>query len=196
MKKLFVAVLIVLFGTQSFSQDLNKGLKAYNAGDYATALKEWKPLAEEGNARAQHNLGVMYQLGRGFLEDATEAVKWYRLSAEQGYAEAQYNLGNMYRKGNGVLKDYTEVLKWWRLSAEQGNTYAQHNLGVMYQQGKGVLQDNVTAHMWYDIALTNGREKAVEWRDKVAGLMTADAIEKATTMARKCMTTNYKKCGD
>ena len=65
----------------------------------------------------------------------------------------------------------------------------------MYQFGDGVLQDNVTAHMWYNIASANGHEKAGEFRDKLADLMTADAIEKATAMASECMKSNYKKCG-
>ena len=65
----------------------------------------------------------------------------------------------------------------------------------MYKYGKGVLQDNQTAHMWYNISSANGDKKSGEWRDELAALMTADAIEKATAMARECMNSNYKKCG-
>ena len=101
----------------------------------------------------------------------------------------------MYGKGNGVLKDATEAVKWWRLSAEQGNAYAQHNLGVMHTHGNGVLQDNIIAHMLYSIASANGHEKAGEYRNKLAGLMTAGAIEKASAMARECMASGYKNCG-
>jgi TPR repeat protein len=64
----------------------------------------------------------------------------------------------------------------------------------MNEYGDGVLQDNITAHMWYNIASANGHEKAGEYRAELAGLMTADAIEKATAMARECMNSNYKKC--
>jgi len=159
MKKLLVSILFVLFGTQVIAQDYNKGLKAYNAMDYATAIKEWKPLAEQGYAKAQYNLGLMYKNGNGVLKDATEAVKWYRLAAEQGDAQAQRNLGHMSSNGNGVLKD------------------------------------NLTAHMWYNIASANGSKAAGEWRDERADLMTPDAIEKATSMARECMASDYKKCG-
>ncbi|MDA9060739.1 sel1 repeat family protein, partial [Planktomarina temperata] len=74
------------------AQDFQKGFAAYNAGDYATALQEWKPLAEAGNVVAQYNLGVMYDNGYGVPQDYAEAVKWYRLAAEQGYDSAQYNL--------------------------------------------------------------------------------------------------------
>ena len=86
-------------------------------------------------------------------------------------------------------------MKWYRLAAEQENADAQNNLGVMYFKGKGVLQDNVTAHMWYNIAAANGYEKAGEWREKRAGLMTSADISKAQSMARECMSSNYKNCG-
>ncbi|MDA9910338.1 sel1 repeat family protein [Amylibacter sp.] len=117
------------------------------------------------------------------------------MSAKQGYAAAQYNLGVMYVKGNGVLQDYAEAVNWWRLSAEQGDAKAQKHLGIMYAFGNGVIKDNLTAHMWLNIASANGDEKAGERRDKLAALMTASKISKATAMARECMKSNYKKCG-
>lgn len=192
---LIIATILSLAFTQVTAQDLNKGLEAYNAGDYATAMKEWKPLAEQGDAAAQFNVGVMHERGKGVLKDNSEAAKWYELSAEQGHAHAQYNLGLMYIKGDGVSHDVTEALKWYRLSVEQGNAYAQKSLGTMYLMGFGVLEDNLTAHMWYNISSANGHEDAGEWRDKVAASMTPEAIEKATAMARECIASDYKKCG-
>ena len=62
---------------------------AYNAGDYETVLKGLRTPAEQGDAEAQFNLGVMYANGEGVTQDDKEAVKWYRLAAEQGNAEAQ-----------------------------------------------------------------------------------------------------------
>ena len=192
---LALATVLSLAFTQVTAQDFNKGLEAAQAGDFATALKEWQPLAEQGNASAQYNLGLMYSNGDGVLKNNSEAFKWYRLSAEQGNASAQNNLGFMYNRGNGVLKDTSEAAKWYRLSAEQGIASAQNNLGIIYANGEGVLQDNITSHMWYNIASANGNVEAGEYRDKRAALMTADAIEKATAMARECMKSNYKKCG-
>ena len=157
-----IAILLTLLMTLSsplVAQDFQKGLAAAQAGDFATALKEWKPLAEAGDVDAQYNLGIMY---------------------DNGY---------------GVPQDYAEAVKWYRLAAEQGNAMAQNNLGVMYENGQGVLQDNVMAHMWYNIASANGVEKAGEWRDKRAGLMTSADISKAQAMARECMNSGYKKCG-
>ena len=101
----------------------------------------------------------------------------------------------MYRKGEGVLQDYFEAVKWWRLAAEQGDTGAQNNLGTMYLEGNGVLQDNVRAHMWYNIAATEGNKDAANWRNKTASKMTSADISKAQSMARECMSSNYKNCG-
>ena len=89
-----IAVLLGSVG-MSASADFQKGLTAAQRGDYATALREWKPLAEQGNADAQYNLGVMYAQGKGIPQNHKTAVKWYRLAAKQGDAFAQYNLGNM-----------------------------------------------------------------------------------------------------
>jgi uncharacterized protein len=86
---LFLITLIMSSGTAS--ADSQKGLDAYNAEDYATAMKEWRPLAEQGDAFAQYNLGVMYANGRGVPEDDVEAVKWYRLAADQGLDVARLN---------------------------------------------------------------------------------------------------------
>ena len=195
MKKLLVCILFVLFGTQMSAQEIDKGYEAYNDGDYATALNEWKPIAEQGYAFAQYNLGIMYEYGNGVAKDYAEAVKWYRLSAEQGYAIGQYSLGLMYSDGYGVLKDKAEAVKWWRLSAEQGYAYAQGMLGIMYELGEGVLKDNIIAHMWYNIASGNGHKSAGDWSDGCAGFMSASDIKKATDMANKCMESDYKKCG-
>ena len=122
--------LAVLLGSagEGWSADFQKGVDAYNRGDYATALREWKPLAQQGHADAQFNLGVMYEKGRGVPQDDKTAVKWLTLAAKQGDARAQYNLGWMSDKGRGTPQDYKNALKWYRLAAEQGYAPAQKNL--------------------------------------------------------------------
>ena len=118
--------------------DFDKGVDAYNKGDYETAFNEFCPIAEQGDAEAQYNFGQLYREQEG---DYQQAIKWYRLSAEQGFADAQYNLGMLYNKGIGVLQDYSEALRWYKLAAEQGFADAQNNLGAMYKNGWGVPQD-------------------------------------------------------
>ena len=91
MKKLLLTFLIILFTLTSnvvWSADFQKGLEAAQRGDFATALSEWKPLAEQGDASAQYNLGDMYRIGYGVPQDDKTAVKWYTLAAEQGNANA------------------------------------------------------------------------------------------------------------
>ena len=106
-------------------------------------------------------------------------------------------LAQDFQKGSAAAQsgDYATALKEWRPLAGQGHVDAQYNLAVMYDNGKGVLQHNVRAHMWYNIAAANGAEKAGEWREKRAGLMTSADISKAQSMARECMSSKYKNCG-
>ena len=191
---IFAIFLFVFFNTEVTAQDFEKGLKAAQAGDFITALKEWKPLAVQGDAIAQGNIGIMYQNGDGVIKDAVKAVKWFRLAAEQGDANAQYNLGTKYDQGDGVIQDYTEAVKWWLLSAEQGNVAAQYNLGVMNSNGNGVLQDNITSYMWYHLALVNGDYDAKNRTDTLEAQMTSEDLSKAKNMARVCMNSDYKNC--
>ena len=121
--KLKTILLTVLLSTSLIGTayaDINDGYKAYYAKDYATAHKEWKPLAEQGHAVAQYNLGVMYDRGYGVLKDYKEAVNWYRKAAKQGHSSGQYNLGVLYAKGAGVLKDMTKA-KYWIKKAYEGD---------------------------------------------------------------------------
>jgi TPR repeat protein len=128
MKRLLILpVLLLLVGTPASSADFQKGLDAAESGDYATALREWTPLAEQGHAGAQNNLGVMYDNGEGVPQNYKTAFKWYTLAAEQGYADAQYNLGVMYANGEGVLQDYVRAHMWWNIAASSGVKVASKN---------------------------------------------------------------------
>ncbi len=98
---------------------VDEAVAAYERGDYATALREWRPLAEQGVASAQHNLGILYDRGLGTPQDYAEAVKWYRKAAEQGYALGQDNLGLMYAGGKGVARDYVEAVKWFNIATSR-----------------------------------------------------------------------------
>ena len=108
----FAVILLLGSAGISWSQDLRRGWIAYQSGDYATALREWEPLAIQGEAFAQFNLGLMYDRGQGVPQDYRVAVKWYRHAAEQGYSYAQFSLGVMYAKGQGVPKDDKTAVKW------------------------------------------------------------------------------------
>ena len=126
-----VLILTLLLGNPAFSADFQKGWDAAQSGDFATALREWTPLAEQGDAFAQTLLGMMYDNGDGVPQDKKSAVKWYRLAAEQRYALAQYSLGYMYATGNGVLQNYIHADMWWNFAASQGFKKAKKNRKII-----------------------------------------------------------------
>ncbi len=97
----------------------DEGMAAYNRGDYATAIREWRPLAKQGVADAQYNLGVMYVEGLGVPQNYAKAVGWWRKAAEQGHATAQYNLGVAYHNGEGVPQNYAQAHMWHNLAASR-----------------------------------------------------------------------------
>lgn len=113
-------VALMLTPAIASAQDFDAGYAAYEAGDYATALRKWTPIAEKGDADAQFILGWMYNSGKGVAQDDAEAVKWYRLAAEQGDADAQNNLSMVYRWGEGVPQDYVTSHMWFNIAAANG----------------------------------------------------------------------------
>ena len=156
-----VLLLTLLVGNPAVSADFQRGADAYRSGDYATALREWKPLAEQGNADAQFNLGLMYEKGWGVPQDYKTAMKWYRLAAEQGDADSQFNSTDFQKGLDAAQKgDFATALKEWKLTAEQGYVSAQSNLGRMYEKGRGVLQDYKTAVKWWKLSAEQGHASA------------------------------------
>ena len=131
LKKLFLAVIFALTPSAGFTQNFDKGLVAYDGGDFAAAVEEWLPLAEQGNAKAQFQLGRMYKKGEGGTYNALDAVNWFRKAAEQGYGNAHTSLGAMYCNGEGVDQDYVYALMWLNIAASQGNVDAQESRNVI-----------------------------------------------------------------
>lgn len=125
---------------------------AYQRGDYAKAIEIIRPVAEQGDVRAQFNLATMYYNGQGARQDHPEAAKWFRMAAEKGDMQAQRYLGFMYANGQGVARDDREAVKWYGRAAEQGDADAQVSLGVMYSAARGTSQNYVQAHKWFSIA--------------------------------------------
>ena len=123
MKRLMVAMMLFLTNA-AWAWDGERFLAAMNRQDYAGALRILCPAATQGNADAQNNLGSMYALGRGVVQDDAEAVKWFRLAAAQGHAGAQSNLGLQYGKGQGVVQDYVLAHMWLNVSASSGFEHA------------------------------------------------------------------------
>jgi len=173
--------------------DVDAAYAASRKGKYATALRLARPLAEQGNARAQSLLGSAYLNGRGVPHNDDEALRWFQLAADQGDADAQFQLGVMHDEGRSVSQDHAEAASWYARAAARGNAQAQYNLGLAYAKGEGVDQDNVRAHMWLNLAASRFAASdsfsrgavAGRSRDVVAGKMTRDEVTEAQRMARE-----------
>jgi len=92
---------------------------------FSQSITEAKQKAEQGDATAQFNLGLMYYAGIETLKDDKQAFYWYKKSAEQGYANAQFFVGLMYYTGTGTLKDYKQAASWIKIAYENGNEAAE-----------------------------------------------------------------------
>lgn len=144
----------------SAQTQFDEGVRLYKAKDYAGAAKVFLNLAEQGNARAQVQIGYQYAYGEGVRQNADEAARWYRKAAVQGNAKAQSNLGKMYEDGLGVGEDWAQAVAWYRKSAEQGYAEGQFNLGRAYQFGLAVPQNRQEAIRWFDKAGDQGHDQA------------------------------------
>ena len=137
---------------------LDEAVAAYQRGDYATALREWRSLAEQGDAGAQSNLGIMYDNGQGVTQDYAEAVKWYRKAAEQGNAGAQNNLGLMYDQGQGVSQDYAQAHMWFNLAASR--------LPPGEDRDAAVNNRDIVAKRMTPAQISEAQKLSREWRPK------------------------------
>lgn len=181
--KLIVAATISL-GLMPVHAGFKEGLTAYEKKDYQTALMEWRPLADSGNANAQFKLGLMYERGRGVPKNDRLAVDWYRKAAVQGNADAQHNLGYMYDNGRGVPEDKRLAVEWWRKAAEQGHAYAQGMLGHSYKFGLGGVPRNpVVAYALYNIAAANGSDIAAIDRKGLESTLSAQELSTAKRLS-------------
>jgi len=188
----FILIIPLLMAGPAIAEPFEDATKAYNSGDYETAYRLIKPLAEKGLPEAQFNIGLLYDKGQGVPQNYAEAVTWYRKAAEQGNAKGQYSLGRMYIKSQGVPQDYAEAVTWLRKAAEQGNAKGQYSLGMMYYRGRGVPKDYVLAHMWLNLStsrypeLENAkREWADIFRDIAASKMTSAQLAEAQKLAQE-----------
>lgn len=106
-------------------EDFRRGLSAFNGGDYAGAMRLWRPLAEGDDARSQAGVGFMYHRGLGVKTDDAQAAFWLRKAAEQGQAEGQLMLGSLYFFGLGVPQSYPTAYAWCELAQDNGQAEAQ-----------------------------------------------------------------------
>ena len=126
-----LAIALTLSAVPVAADTWDDAMAAYNSGDYKSAARLFRPFAEQGNADAQNNLGVIYANGQGVPQDYVEAVKWYRMAAEQSNAYAQYSLGVRYANGESVPQDHVLAHMWFNLAAAQGLDPAKTNRDIL-----------------------------------------------------------------
>lgn len=166
----------VLWSTPSWA-GIKEGVEAAARGDYATAFKEWHPLAEQGDATAQTNIGTLYRNGQGVPQDYDEAFKWFSLAAAQGTPMAYGKLGLMYQHGEGVAQDSIEAYKWFALAGAQGVEEAASLRDVLAEEmppdqiaeaqrraREWIPKNATTLVRWYaDLRGEMGRITTLEW---------------------------------
>ena len=187
-------ILIISFfmAGPTIARPLDDAEAAYKRGDYATAYRLFKPLAENGLAEAQNRICHMYTYGKGVSQNYSEAMIWCRRAADQGLSYAQAELGALYLQRRSGQQDFVEAAKWNRRAAEQGDAPAQHALGIAYEFGLGVQKNFVFAHMWYSLSallasarMGQLREKSEIRRDDVASRMPPAQIAEAQRLERE-----------
>ena len=122
----------LVFLAPALHADFDSAANAYRAKDYLRALEEFKPLAEQGDPRAQTVLALMHKYGEGTRQDLDSSFAWYRKAAELGYAPAQYHTGVMLADGVGVETDIEQAIEWLTRSAESGFSRANDKLEELH----------------------------------------------------------------
>jgi uncharacterized protein len=157
------AMLPVAARADGFAQ----GMDAYLAGKFKTAAKLLKPVAEAGNARAQYQLGVMYDAGRGVNQNELAAITWYRIAAESE-PRAQVALADRLMVGRGIAHDEKAAIDWYRKAAGQADLTALLRLAIAYRDGQGVPKDLVLAHVFASIHVREWGKMDLVERDKLS----------------------------
>lgn len=145
-----------------------KGLAAYENGEYIKALCLFEQVAEQGDAASQFKCAVMYFTGRGTVADRVKALYWYEKAAEQGNENARKKLTelmlqsevvpNAFERGMDAYmrEEYSEALCLLEQAAREGNAKAQELCGEMYFYGHGTVADRTKALYWLEQAAEQG----------------------------------------
>jgi len=174
-----LATVLSLVFTPLAAQDHQRGVDAYDAGDYATALREWLPLANQGHAYAQFNVGLLY-----------DPIKLYQCGNRRCSTADALALGAGVRS-MGITKTFDEALTWYRRAAGQGHARAQNKIGIIFE---ALLDDKTRALMWYRVSAMNGLDSGASNYNRLRrGYFVQQG--QLETLARECINSNYQNCG-
>lgn len=122
--------------------DYDKAVHVYGCADYPKAFNLFKPLAEQGDALAQFQVGMMIEQGQGAEVDYSSAYQWYLKAAEQGMADAYFALGQLYARGLAVAQDPVQAYAWFDLAVRNGHAVAGDWLNM---QANKLANDQILA---------------------------------------------------
>ena len=161
------------------AQSVKAGIDAWQKADYSAAVRIWRPLAEQGDADAQFNLGQAYRLGRGVPIDLGGAQLWFERAAGQGHLDAQTTLGLLlFQNGN-----HTGALRWLKAASDKGEPRAMLVYGTALFNGDSVAQDPVLGYAYISRAAAQGLDAAKDTLAQLDRILPLDDRKKGTTLA-------------
>jgi hypothetical protein len=161
--------------------DVQGGVEAWQRGDFANAVRQWRPLADRGDPDAQFNMGQAYKLGRGVPADLRIAQSWYQKAAAQGHEQAQGNLGLiLYQSGKRA-----EAMPWIRKSADRGDPRAQYVLGIELTNGELMPRDFPRAYALMTRAASQGLPQAAKSLAQMDQFIPLAERQKGIALARQ-----------
>ena len=154
----FACALLAL--SAAASADAEKGMAAFQAGDYKTALKELNADVKKGDAEAMAMMSRLYAEGKGVKQDHKLAFQWMEKAAKAGSVHGQGSLAMFYSEGIGTAKDDARSLEWGRRAADSGHLISQFIMGMRFSRGIGVERDPQQAMNWWSKAAERGMIRA------------------------------------
>ncbi|WP_198669268.1 tetratricopeptide repeat protein [Blastomonas sp. UPD001] len=185
------AALLALAVSSPALADVKAGVDAWERGDFAKAVAEWRDPAAKGDADAQFNLGQAYKLGRGVPMDLKQAEAWYKKAADRGHVQAADNYGLVLFQDN--RRD--EAMPYIRASADRGEPRAQYVLGTAMFNGDIAEKDWVRAYALMTRASAQGlpqasrslatMDKYIPLAERTKGTQLAAQLERDAVAARQ-----------
>ncbi|MEA3040518.1 MAG: uncharacterized protein QOC65_7, partial [Sphingomonadales bacterium] len=173
------AIAVAAAGTAS--ADVRAGIEQWRAGNYEAAIREWRPLAERGDADAQFNMGQAYRLGRGVSADPRTSNMWFERAARQGHAQAEANLAlSLFQSG-----ERERSIPWLQRAAERGDRRAQYYLGTAHFNGDLVARDWPRAYALMSRSAEQGLPQARTSLEEMERHLSADDRARGSALARE-----------
>ena len=159
---LFLFPLVTLFFSNTLhAGEYEDGIAAYQAGEYDVAISLLAKAGDQGHARAQYFLSVLFEGRSGIKRDASASLHWLEKAAESGFVEAQRNLAAFYHDGVDNPDDDIEQAKfWYRKTASQGDLKGQLYLAILLDKESQIEKDHTEAIRWYLLAARQGVAQA------------------------------------